>query len=517
MAGDGNSTHHSQWSLCGFSCFELEMLFLVSFVQFAGSAEEGLGNWLRPVIEAEWGLTDAESANLGTANQVVSVASNLLIGPAADRWGRRKVFIACIVNYVVFGAASAAAQTFTTYCCFRAGANLSVGVFILLFTVLAELMAPPNRATAMMLVAPFWSVGSAYSSALAPVLLPDDGPVHWRAYLLLQMAPLLVLLPWAYCRLAESPAWLRAHGRQESWGRGRSESLLRSAPLGRQDTLGTTKHNGGPSEIQESTKSCSSFTSAASVSSSSPRRSMWDDEDEDWVEDGSATMSTLEDLAAESVPSSATDVTANPVTIMLSLFSRKYRTFTVLIMFVNFTEWWGWGWTDWFITLGKRQGIGEQTMSTINLAADLATALAPFAAVFISRWISTPKLLVCGLCGMGVLNIAIAVGFVHGASLGVVGLLFCTYSAAGQMACAPLRVFMAAGFPVRYRATGMSMCQIAGANLAAVAAGQVNARLTSQVITFGLSLAVASFLAAAAAAAAATALSRRGNRDECKL
>ena len=68
-----------------------------------------------------------------------------------------------------------------------------------------------------MLVGPFWSVGSAYSDALAPLFFPSSGPPKWRQFAIFQALPLFVLLPWAYFRLSESPAWLRASGRGSEW------------------------------------------------------------------------------------------------------------------------------------------------------------------------------------------------------------------------------------------------------------------------------------------------------------
>ena len=135
----------AQRTFLGFTCYEVEMVALLSCVQMAGSAEEGNGRWLMPVFEEIWGVGDAEKAHLGTAVGAGLMVGSFSVGFLADLFGRRKTFIACLANYVVFGVASAMAPNFPAFCALRFLANLGGGAFILIFTIMAELLQSRNE------------------------------------------------------------------------------------------------------------------------------------------------------------------------------------------------------------------------------------------------------------------------------------------------------------------------------------------------------------------------------------
>ena len=191
--------------LFGFSCAELMVLGIAGGASIADAAEDCVRRWILPVLQTQWGVTDAEKANQGNLNTCGGVISTLAVEIIADNWGHRPTFILCLALVLAFGVGSAWATTFDAFSALRFGAQLGGGVIPLPFVLIEELMTNlSNRARANMLVSPFWSAGMEYGDLLAGKYMTDNGnPTQWRRFVVLMGVPMALLLVWAWFRLPE--------------------------------------------------------------------------------------------------------------------------------------------------------------------------------------------------------------------------------------------------------------------------------------------------------------------------
>ena len=87
------------FTLFGFTCFEIEVLVMAAMASAAGAAEESVGGNVNPLLQSSWGITDPDLANFGSAINVAHGVSNVAVAIAADSFGRRKKFLACLALF----------------------------------------------------------------------------------------------------------------------------------------------------------------------------------------------------------------------------------------------------------------------------------------------------------------------------------------------------------------------------------------------------------------------------------
>ena len=390
----------------------------------------------------------------------------------------------CVIILFVGGVSSVFAPNFFLYCCLRFVTNLGSGLVILIFTVLAELMAPHNRDRAIMLVGPMYYIGTLYSDVLAPDFATTG---RWRVFVALQAVPVVLVLVWALYRLPENPIWLRECG----------------------------------SEIEQ--RQTDSAVPRFSIRSSthSPHTSLWEDdsinESKETVKLEAATVSEparnhhkkteeLEESSSESV-----------FDMLSFLFFGKYAAATTALMLANFFDCAGMGWGTWFVNLGERKGITPTAMSDIKILYGVISIIAPFVAASISpRWLATTTLSYFGMSGQTLFSVLVAAslqGQLGGVDVHIVATFYCCYALCLQLGILALRAVMAATFPAKYRAVGMSTGQVAF-QLGGTAATKLIGASTKDVLRVGWILGAASSVAVVASVAATVAVRRARHRDD---
>lgn len=135
-------------------------------------------------------------------------------GYLADRYGRRRIFLASLVLYGVATLAAAFAPGFNALLLLRLLAGIGVGAeYSAINAAIAELVPSSSRGRAAALVLNFWPVGSLVAALLSWLVLstvPAD--VGWR--LVFGFGGLIALSSaWFRRHVPESPRWLEATGR----------------------------------------------------------------------------------------------------------------------------------------------------------------------------------------------------------------------------------------------------------------------------------------------------------------
>jgi MFS family permease len=135
-------------------------------------------------------------------------------GYLADRYGRRRIFLASLVLYGVTTLAAAFAPSFAALLILRLLAGIGVGAeYSAINAAIAELVPSRERGRASALVLNFWPLGSLVAALLSWLVLsalPAD--LGWRV--VFGFGGLIALSSaWLRRHLPESPRWLESAGR----------------------------------------------------------------------------------------------------------------------------------------------------------------------------------------------------------------------------------------------------------------------------------------------------------------
>jgi len=153
-------------------------------------------------VKADWHLLDAQLGQLLSAGLVGMGLGSLLLGPCADRWGRRNVVLISIALAGVGMLGSAAARGFDDLRVLRVLTGLGIGGTIASAAVIVSEYAPDRwRRTALGAYATGYSIGATVGGALAAYAIPRYG---WRSAFVIGGTMSLLLLPVAWRKLPES-------------------------------------------------------------------------------------------------------------------------------------------------------------------------------------------------------------------------------------------------------------------------------------------------------------------------
>ncbi len=166
--------------------------------------------FLRP----QFNLSPAQVGLLGASGFLGAMVGMLVFGDLSDRLGRRAIFIANLIFFVVFSIISAFTQTVPELFIVRFLVGVGVGMDVPTSAAYLAEIAPRRRRgfVAGSLLNITWILGALASTLIALPLIPLAGNDTWRWMFGLAAVPaLLVLL--GRQGLPESPRWLAAHGR----------------------------------------------------------------------------------------------------------------------------------------------------------------------------------------------------------------------------------------------------------------------------------------------------------------
>jgi MFS transporter, putative metabolite transport protein len=165
-------------------------------------------------LKPQFGLSPQETGMLGAAGFLGAMVGLVIFGDLSDRLGRRAIFVANLVFFVVFSIVSAFITSVPQLFVVRFLVGLGVGMDIPTSTAyLAEIAPARHRGKVLgALTQITWILGALTSTLVAIPLQWMFGDAAWRWMFGLAALPAaLVLL--GRQGLPESPRWLIAHGR----------------------------------------------------------------------------------------------------------------------------------------------------------------------------------------------------------------------------------------------------------------------------------------------------------------
>ncbi|XP_017147449.1 organic cation transporter protein [Drosophila miranda] len=185
------------------------------------------GTQERTIVQ-EWQLTCQENAwklaFVGTTHFAGLVIGTALFGYLADRFGRKRIFLFCIVFMAVTGIAQALAWDYISFLSFALlNAVGTSGVYPLAFIIGVEMVGPRKREMSSIVLNYFYAVGEALLGL--SVFIPN-----WRHLQLILSIPPLLFLGYFWI-VPESVRWLLARNQREKAG----VIIRRAAEVNRRD------------------------------------------------------------------------------------------------------------------------------------------------------------------------------------------------------------------------------------------------------------------------------------------
>ncbi len=158
-------------------------------------------------------VTPALAGALGSYALIGVLVGALLAGSFADVVGRRKVMLTAYAWFSVGMALTALATSTTAFGLLRFVTGIGVGALVATTGALVAEFAPAGRKNlANAITYSGVPLGSLLAALLAILLLETIG---WRGMFWIGALPLVTLLPLAFLKMPESPAWLASRGRIE--------------------------------------------------------------------------------------------------------------------------------------------------------------------------------------------------------------------------------------------------------------------------------------------------------------
>jgi MFS family permease len=169
-----------------------------------------------PLIAVDFDLTPGTTGLLASAAVLGSVLGAVVLGPVADRIGRRLVFRLDLLLFVAAALASALAWDVWSLISFRFLLGVAIGADYPLSSSYAAEVAPRRHRDRLLVgVISFQAVGSLLGVSLGLLAIrANPAPDAWR-WILGAGALLAVLVVVARHGLPESPRWLLSQGRRE--------------------------------------------------------------------------------------------------------------------------------------------------------------------------------------------------------------------------------------------------------------------------------------------------------------
>src|SRR4051794_7653471 len=194
------------------------LVVLVGIGTFFDLYEVFLGGVLAPVLAKEFGLGSVGKSMVIAAGFAGMVIGANVLSIAADRLGRRRVFILNLLVYSVFSFAAAFSPNIETFLVLRVIAGIGLGAeLVLVDTYLAEFIPAKHRGRMTAWAYTIGFLGVPLAALLGGRLVARQqllGIDGWRWLLLFGGLGAVFILA-VRTLLPESPRWLESRGRHQ--------------------------------------------------------------------------------------------------------------------------------------------------------------------------------------------------------------------------------------------------------------------------------------------------------------
>lgn len=165
-----------------------------------------------PSIIKEWQIDPITNGLLTSAGIWGMLLGALLLGPVADRFGRKLAFSGTILGFAALTGITAAAGDVFQFGLLRFATGMFLGGMIPVDTALvSEFISTPYRGRFVSVLTMLWPFGLLAAAFCSLLLVPQYG---WRALFIIGVLPAFLAV-WVIWKLPESPRWLATKGRMK--------------------------------------------------------------------------------------------------------------------------------------------------------------------------------------------------------------------------------------------------------------------------------------------------------------
>jgi MFS transporter, AAHS family, 4-hydroxybenzoate transporter len=191
--------------------FQIKLLLTCAAVLFLDGFDTQAIGYVAPALAKEWSLTRAALGPVFSAGLFGLMIGALILGPLADRVGRRNIIIFSTLAFGLGTLATAFIGDVNTLLAIRFLTGLGLGGAMPNAVAMTSEFSPHRRrATLVMIMFCGFSVGAALGGLLAAALIPQFG---WRSVFVVGGVAPLLLVPILAWRLPESVRFLALSGR----------------------------------------------------------------------------------------------------------------------------------------------------------------------------------------------------------------------------------------------------------------------------------------------------------------
>ncbi|WP_054905746.1 aromatic acid/H+ symport family MFS transporter [Pseudomonas sp. NBRC 111144] len=181
------------------------LLFWCSFIMLFDGYDLVIYGSVVPRLMEDWAISPIHAGWMGSAALFGMMFGAVLIGPLADRLGRRKIILGSMSLASCCALATAVTWDAPSFAVLRFVTGVGLGAAIPNIVALMNDLAPAARRSSLTtIMLSFYSVGAMASAMIAIWIIPRFG---WEATFLVGGLPLLAM-PWMYRQLPESLAFL---------------------------------------------------------------------------------------------------------------------------------------------------------------------------------------------------------------------------------------------------------------------------------------------------------------------
>jgi AAHS family 4-hydroxybenzoate transporter-like MFS transporter len=219
----------------------LGLCFLVVAIDGFDTAAIG---FIAPAIKGEWGLTPGQLAPLFGSGLFGLMAGAFLIGPFADRLGRKAALVLSVVFFGAMSLISAWSSDITILIGLRFLTGLGLGgAMPNAITLTSEYCPEGRRSFLVTLMFCGFTIGSALGGIVASQIVADYG---WRSVLIVGGVLPLLLAPVLFYILPESVRYLVMKGSEPERIRATLRRIDPEAELANAQFTGAHKPHGSP-------------------------------------------------------------------------------------------------------------------------------------------------------------------------------------------------------------------------------------------------------------------------------
>ena len=191
--------------------FQVKLLLTCATVLFLDGFDTTAIGYVAPALAKEWSLGKGALGPVLSAGLFGLMVGALLLGPLADRLGRKRIIVFSTLAFGVGTLATFLVNDVNTLLVVRALTGLGLGGAMPNTVALTSEFSPRRRrATMVMVMFVGFSIGAAMGGLLAAALIPQFG---WRSVFVVGGVAPLVLAPILIWRLPESVRYLALTGR----------------------------------------------------------------------------------------------------------------------------------------------------------------------------------------------------------------------------------------------------------------------------------------------------------------